>query len=174
MIQKGWLSVCFMILFLVQGCGYSSLYKNDVKVGSKEEMSLVKETSSIVVKPVKTKESKYGIMLRNNLKLLLAPQGENETKKYSLEMKMEDPRTIRRGIKKDGSASIGSLKVVVRFKLKDMDGNVLSEGTVVDYSNFNILDNVYASEVSKDYVKKQLMNSVADELYKRIILYLKK
>lgn len=174
MIQKGLLSVCFMIFFFVQGCGYAPLYEKSGQSENGEEVLLVKETSSIEVKPVRTSESKYGVLLRNDLKHSLAPFGESDVKKYFLEMRMKSPRTIRRGIAEDGSASIGSLKVNVKFQLKDLDGKVVLEGSVVDYSNFNILDNVYASEVSRDYVNRQLMGSVADEIHKRILLFLKK
>ena len=170
MIHKRLLSVCFLILFLVGGCGYKSLYTSEENLNN---MEVVEKTSLVCVKPVSTKNSDYGILLRNDLQNKLAPFGQDDIDiKYSLAIQLSDPVVIRRGVRRDGSASIGSLQFALNFQLKDLEDKVVMNGRVVEYSSFNILSNIYASEVSKDYASKQLMKAMADEVYKRVLVYL--
>lgn len=154
-----------MLLFTIGSCGFSPVYKNNSELqGNLKDVS-------IDVKSVTT-DTKYSVIMQSDLQRKFNSYGLG--KKYDLRVTLQEPVRIRKAIQKDDTALLSSVKVMAGVQLIDnKTGNVEISTNVEKNSSFNMLNEIYAADVSYDYAVKQIVLALSDDIYKRVLIFYK-
>ncbi len=152
--------IVFIFSSLINNCGFRVIYDK------KESDLYIKELVSI---KIQKKRDKIYQDFKNKLYDIFNPQKIEGEKKYILIYNISQSISSTY-ISETGSSGRNKLTLNVDFKLKDIsNGKVISSGYSNVSDNFDVSDNRYATYVTQDYVKNNLLNIVARDIRNSIV-----
>lgn len=145
---------------LLSACGFTPMY------GGQDGASIVAESQNVEIDNIPDRD---GQQLRNLLIDRLYTNGTPREPAYILKV-TELKRTIDNiGIRKDATATRGEMMITAKVRLVDRNtGSIVLEREMKASGAYNLLDNQFATLVSKesltDHVLGELSDSIATEL----------
>jgi len=136
---------------LLAGCGFHPMY------GS----SLAPALSSVYVEPIAERD---GYELRNTLIDALQSDGDKAGKLYSLKVSLNESG---QGIALQNDATITRYnnRLEAHYILSDMKGTVLTSGTQVELSAYNVVQSPYATLTAQQDSSKRAAQDVAERIH---------
>ena len=136
---------------LLAGCGFHPMY------GS----SLAPALSSVYVEPIAERD---GYELRNTLIDALQSDGDKAGKVYSLKVTLNESS---QGIALQNDATITRYnnRLEAHYVLSDMKGAVLTSGTQVELSAYNVVQSPYATLTAQQDSSKRAAQDVAERIH---------
>jgi len=136
---------------LLAGCGFHPMY------GS----SLAPALSSVYVEPIAERD---GYELRNTLIDALQSDGDKAGKLYSLKVSLNESG---QGIALQNDATITRYnnRLEAHYVLSDMKGAVLTSGTQVELSAYNVVQSPYATLTAQQDSSKRAAQDVAERIH---------
>ncbi|HWU55155.1 MAG TPA: LPS assembly lipoprotein LptE [Rhizomicrobium sp.] len=137
--------------FLLAGCGFHPMY------GSSTAPAL----SSIYVEPIAERD---GYELRNTLIDALQSDGDKAGKAYSLKVTLNESS---QGIALQNDATITRYnnRLEAHYTLSDMKGNVLTSGSQIELSAYNVVQSPYATLTAQQDSSKRAAQDVAERIH---------
>ena len=168
MLKQSKILSILTILFFISSCGYSPLYRQTYYKNIQYEMALTK------IAVVQGDTGKNGQILRNYLYSKINSYGSPVNPKYSLEIILYKPVIVEKAFKKDDTASLATIEQRATYILRDNETkDILLDSYVSANSSYNILPQVYATDISKDSVIDRNLQSISDNIATRIALFFK-
>jgi LPS-assembly lipoprotein len=149
-----------IVLILVTGCGFTPLLA---------KQSITEQYPAIALSNIPDREGQY---LRNQLLDRLAAKEQTVDAPYYLQI---DPLVItvtNFGIQKDSTATRGEMQISAEMKLTDTKTQkILLQRTLKSVGGYNILENQYATIVSKQSLTEHLLQEMSATAVTEITLY---
>jgi LPS-assembly lipoprotein len=149
-----------IVLLFVTGCGFTPLLA---------EKNTTAEYPDIALSNIPDREGQY---LRNQLLDRLAAKEQPVDAAYYLQI---DPLVItvtNFGIQKDSTATRGAMQITAEMKLLDSKTQkVLLQRSLKSVGGYNILENQYATIVSKQSLTEHLLQEMSATAVTEITLY---
>jgi LPS-assembly lipoprotein len=172
--QAAWrASATGLALLFLAGCGFSPLHAQHGDSDSTvSDMGLVK-IGPVVDEP----ETKYSPNARSNQefrnRLLdnINPDGQSPDPRYELSVALTQTST-EVGIQLDGTSARTDVLVVAHYKLIAIQtGKVVLEGNSSGINSYPIITNSYATLVGGQDTQRRALESVADDVARRLAFY---
>ncbi len=146
---------------LVSACAFKPLYM--------QKNELLKQTASVHVEPV-IGDGSYQMGLIVSTKL--NPQHIQVPTKYRLNIQIEKAETSNESIRTDNFATLEKMSLEIKYQLVDSVHNkeVLSSSVKANGMH-SLIDQPYATEVAKDKLHQDLVNTLADDIVLHIFSY---
>ncbi|MBL1146955.1 MAG: hypothetical protein HND56_10640 [Pseudomonadota bacterium] len=164
--------LCTLLLATAAGCGFSPLY-------AVRTQTAIEAFRDITIANI---PERAGQQLRNLLidKLYgsAGPSGQN---RYRLVVNDLQERETSMGVQKDATVTRIQLRVSGEFILHDLhntdaDGNpaVVLQRRLRTLNSYNVLDNLYATRISRQNILDISLNELADQAVTELSLFLKR
>jgi len=158
------LTVMLLCVTLLAGCGFQPL------LGRQPGSSVPDELAAIRIAPV---PDRSGQLLRNALLDTLTPRGAASASKYTLAIRLHEPRqTI--AVRRDDVISRSSYGAVASFELIDREGRKIATGTSSFTTDYEITVSEYATRASLENARNRTLVLIADDIRNQLALSLKR
>lgn len=145
---------------LLSGCGFQPLHAQKKLGGSYEKV----EIANI--------PDQNGQFLRNLLIDKIYGEKRPENAPYLLTLSPVEKKTVEMGIRKDADATRAQVEMRARLTLAEKaTGKVLLERYLLSVGAYNIVDNQFATLISREHVDKTILMEMADDVVTEINLY---
>lgn len=152
----------------VSGCVVRPLYgtAGDLATGAEDGAAGL---AGISIRPI---PNRSGQMLHNQLRDLLNPRGQPSDAVYDLEVALRE--SIREsGLRRTETATRGTLTLSADYRLLSREGQeVATYGRAQSIVGFNLVDSGFANHVSRQSAQERAIREVAQEIRRRLALYL--
>lgn len=140
-------------------CGYRPMYGGGTK-GSAVANELAQVSVGVI-------PNRIGQILRNELERSIAAAGRNQAKSYTLSVA---PRlsSAAIGIQEDATATRANLSLAAAYRLIGPDGQPLFDDTITTITSYNILDDQYATVISREDAERRAARDVAQRMITRL------
>lgn len=116
-------------------------------------------------------EGQSGWLMANALRDRLRGAGADDTKRYRLEVKLEDSITGY-GVRRDDSVSRERRTLRARYQLVDMsDGQVVLDATAGSDAGVDVVGSEYATIAAERTALERLSETVADQIVARLAMF---
>jgi len=142
---------CLLLYLLLSACGFHPMYGH----------SLAPQLSSIFVEPIAERD---GYELRNALIDALQSDGDETGKTYRLKISLNE---TSQGIALQNDATITRYnnRLEAHYTLSDAGGNVLTSGTQMELSAYNVVQSPYATLADEQDSSKRAAQEVAERIH---------
>jgi LPS-assembly lipoprotein len=151
-------------------CGFEPLYSTKNINGETSTAVIAKETSYISITRI---PDRRGQILKNNLLEMLTPNGEPDSPKYELRVKLGDFPSIKQGLESDNTATRILINASAEYSLYDVNNpqKPILTGKARAKTSYNVLDEVYSSIVSKENAEERALGIIAENIALRLGVY---
>jgi LPS-assembly lipoprotein len=155
-------------LLSLPSCGYSPLYKQ------RYYNDILTDMYAIKIPVVQGDNGKNGQILRNYLYSSLNPYGNPSDSKYSLDITLGHPIIEEKAIRQDETATFATITQRADYVLRNVQTKeVVFKSFTSSISSYNILNQAYASDLSKEDTVNQNLKIIAQDITTRIALFFK-
>lgn len=166
-MKKRFLLLC-PVLFL-SACGFEPLYGTTrFAQPSAAQASTEAQLATIAINNIPDRE---GQILRNLLIDRFYQQGRVQNPAYTLEIEKLKQTNTDLDITKESDATRAQLRVETTMRLVDAGGQILLTRRVSSVGSYNILTSEFATRVSEDNTRKNLLEDLAARIELQISLY---
>ena len=156
-------AVTAAILLTVSGCGFHAMY------GDKSDAATAANYSNITIDPIPDRDGQY---LRNQLIDRMYLDGRPGLTPYTLKVAPVKTLTTNIGIRKDATSTRAMAEVDTTMQLiENNTGKVLLQRDVRATGGYNLLDNQFATIVSRQSVDEHMLEELADDIVTEVGLY---
>ncbi len=151
--------------FALSACGFSPLYS----VSGNQKIT--EYTEQIQISPVPNYE---GYRLQTQVSDQLNPYKKQGNKTYVLDIQLNTPTYTDQSIQNDNFSSRENVTMSANYVLKEKEtGRILVQSSARAIGSYNILTEPYATTVSRNKLRDDLVDNLADSISLRIIAYFK-
>lgn len=151
-------------LLPVAGCGFHPIY------GEAAQEREYPELAGIVVLPIR---DRYGQQLELALREAFNPEGLRVKPRYRLTVRPAVARTDL-GLQRDASSTRAQINVTANIVLADAQtGKVIYSSFTQSTTDFNILEDGYATEVNEQDARRRTVRDLTQEIRTRLALFLR-
>lgn len=143
-------------------CGYRPVYRGGAR-NSPVAQDLAKVRVALI-------PERIGQILRNELEQEIAAAGRNQPKVYTLDVRPVLTSSSL-GIEKDATATRARLMLESPYWLLGPDQAVLFSGRVTSVASYNILDDQYATVISREDAEKRVARDTAERILSRLSVH---
>lgn len=155
-------------LFLLVACGFQPLYASRENLLPKQDVAITTELAKIYVKPI---ENRIGMIMRQELRDLLSPQGTKNLE-YTLSVVNQRKLISEQGIRTDNIPTRITIGYETKYVLRK--GNeILFSDVASAQSSYNVLSNAYSTDTSEKKVEERLILLIAKDVALRITVFFK-
>ncbi len=152
-------------VFALSACGFSPMYR----VSANETITAY--TEQVQINPIPNYE---GYRLKTQVTDQLNPYKKQGNKKYVLAIDLKTPTYSDQSIQNDNFSSRENVFMTAVYTLTDKQtGKVLVKSSARTVGSYNILNEPYATTVSRNKLRDDLVDNLADSIALRIIAYFK-
>lgn len=158
----------FLALFLLSACGFTPLH------GQNEGGAQVSAYyNDIAIANIPDRDGQF---LRNELiDRLYAEDGRPTGTRYLLNLRDFKKSVVNLGIRKDATYTRAEMRFTAIMELIDKDsGKIILSRSIRTVGGYNLLDNQYATLVSKESVTDHLLEEFADRVVTEINLHFRR
>lgn len=157
-----WSSARALVLLLslaLAACGFRPMY------GGGQNAAVNAHLAAVHIAPI---PDRLGQEVRNALEQRFAAAGQGE-RVYTLAITLEE-RIQELGVRRDATARRANIRVLVDWQLIHGD-RILRTGATEAISAYNILEQHFATEVSKRDARSKAAQQIADEIARQLAVY---
>ena len=148
---------------LLSSCGFEPMY------GDRKDAATASNYSNIDIASIPDRDGQY---LRNQLIDRLYLDGRPESTVYTLKVAPIKTLTTNIGIRKDATSTRAMAEVDTTLQLiENSTGKVLLQRDVRATGGYNLLDNQFATIVSRQSVDEHMLEEIADDIVTELGLY---
>lgn len=165
-----------MVLLLLAGCGFEPLHAERGNGASTvDQISQVKIDLIEDISPPKVHvNSRYDQVLRNELLNRLNPDGKPSRPRYALQIQLSQSES-QVAIEPDGTSARTNVSITANYRLISLDdGKPVLHGTSTGVNSYGIITNSYATLVGGQDAHKRALQTVADDIARRVALYFRR
>lgn len=157
-----WFKTTILFSFLLlSGCGFQPLHAPEKRGAGYEKVEIA---------PIPDQNGQF---LRNLLIDKIYGERRPENAPYLLSLSPIEKKTVEMGIRKDATATRAQVEMRARLTLTEKaTGKVLLERRLLSVGAYNIVDNQFATLVSREHVDETILMEMADDVATEINLYL--
>jgi len=149
---------------MVAGCGFRPVYAP----AAAGEADAVDQLAAVRIEPLK---DRAGQQLHNFLRDELNPDGQPINPDYELEIELTE-RTEKLAFRQDETATRANIILNSAFVLRAAeDDRVLYQGRVSSINSYNILDEQYATDISRDDAIERGLRELSQSIKLRLAVY---
>lgn len=158
------LGVLIAPVMLVTACGFTPVYAPGLS-----GVDVQAHYAQIAIDNIPDRSGQY---LRNALIDRLYRQGRPTNPRYRLQMVGLNESITSLGVRKDATATRAQMDIRVKMILLDRQNGVrVLERSLAGSGGYNILDNQYATLVTEQSVRDQILDDIADSVQTTLNLY---
>lgn len=155
-------SLCFLIVFLLNGCGFSSIYS------TKNHTELPNQFSTIKINQI---PNRIGQMVRNELLDLLTPHGPPISPRCILFVTIDETKNAF-AIQKNAIATRADIRLIGNYQLISVEGSrQLTSGTIYIVSSYDIVSSDFATLASEKNARKRVVMQLSEDIRTRLAVY---
>lgn len=159
---KNILALTLVTLF-VSACGFTPMY------GGTSGTAIARANQSVEIDNIPDRDGQF---LRNALIDRLYINGTPDNPAYVLQIVNLHREIVNMGIRKDATATRGEVTITAKLRLLDKtSGAVVLERDLKSIGSYNLLDNQFATLVSKESVTDHVLNEMSDNITSELGLY---
>ncbi|MDR0967938.1 MAG: LPS assembly lipoprotein LptE [Rickettsiales bacterium] len=149
-------AIRYSLFALICSCGFSPMYSD----------TLTATTKQIYIAPI---SGTNGIDLRNALTARFGGKNSADTAKYKLDVKLNSPAMIYKGLQKTGDATWQEIRITASYTLKDAATNkILESGTAIASESYTFVSDLVAATASQTNATQNTIRVVADKIAMRV------
>ncbi|MBI3452839.1 MAG: hypothetical protein HY057_08470 [Rhodospirillales bacterium] len=152
-------AVCAGIL---AGCGFEPLYAR------RDTDSVADDLARVRIGLI---ADRSGQVLRNYLLDNFAPRGEAANIRYTLEVKLEEPRQ-ELALRRDDTATRYGYTAIARFVLTDPNGRPVFRSSSSLGTTFEVSDSEFSTLTSRDSARDRIMQQIGEDIRNQVAIYL--
>lgn len=146
------------------GCGFRPVYAP----AASDDTGSTQQLAAVRIEPLQNRD---GQQLHNFLRDELNPDGQPVKPDYRLEVQLSQ-RTQKLAFEKDETATRANVILNSDFVLRAVDdGRVLYAGRVSSINSYNILDEVYPTDVAKADAIRRGLREISKTIRLRLAVY---
>ena len=158
------LFVLALFALSLSACGWEPLYSDATMERAAPQLAAIK------VQPIK---DHIGQLLEWSLREGFNPDGLEAKQKYALHVVLTIRQT-NQGVEINNAATRGMINATAEFSLTTLDNKkTLYRSRTQSLTDFNILDDAYASQVAQGDAEKRAVRDISDEIQTRLTLFLR-
>ena len=155
-------SLCFLIVFLLNGCGFSSIYS------TKNHIELPSQFSTVKINQI---PDRIGQMVRNELLDLLTPHGPPVSPHYTLQVAIDESKNAF-AIQKNAFATRADIRLIGKYQLISFEGSrQLTSGTIYIVSSYDIVSSDFATLASEKNARERVVTQLSEDIRTRLAVY---
>jgi LPS-assembly lipoprotein len=164
-MQRAAMFFCLALSALaLSACGWEPLYSDATTSRTAPELAAIK------VQPIK---DHIGQLLEWSLREGFNPDGLETKPKYTLHVVLTVQET-NQGVEVNFAATRGIIHATAEFTLSTIDNKrTLYRSRTQSLTDFNIIDDAYASMVAQGDAEKRAVRDISDEIQTRLALFLR-
>jgi LPS-assembly lipoprotein len=144
-------------------CGFEPLH------ASRPGQDVPGELASIRVLPI---PERSGQVLRNYLLDRLTPLGQAPSSRYTLSIRLVEPRQTL-ALRRDDVISRSGYSATARFELADAAGTRVTGGIVSYSTDYEVTNSEYATLISQQNARDRVLELVGDDIRSQLATYFK-
>jgi LPS-assembly lipoprotein len=151
-----------LVVLLLSGCGFKSLYGTNGKFDSPTELSAIK---------ISLIPDRIGQQVRNELLDLLTPHGAPQHPHYILKVTVVESKNAF-AVKKNAFATRADLRLTGGYNLLSSDNRkLLTTGTVYVISSYDIVSSDFATLSAEKNARERSILQLSEDIRSRLAVY---
>jgi LPS-assembly lipoprotein len=151
-----------LIVLLLSGCGFKSLYSTHGKFDSLTELSAIK---------ISLIPERSGQQIRNELLDLLTPHGAPQHPHYILNVTVSETKNAF-AVKKNAFATRADLRLTGNFNLLSSDGRKsLTSGKIFVISSYDIISSDFATLSAEKNARERCILQLSEDIRSQLAVY---
>ncbi len=152
-----------LIALTLAACGFEPLH------ATRPDSDMSAELASIRIAPI---ADRSGQILRNYLLDRLTPRGQSQASRYTLSIRLVEPRQTL-ALRRDDVISRAGYSATASFELVDASGRRVSSGFSSFSTDYEITSSEYATLVSQQSARDRVLELVGDDIRGQLAAYFK-
>jgi len=157
----------FLSLFIIfiAACGFRPMYSSSGFTSSNGAL----QKAGIEIANIPNEKGQY---LRNALIDRLYTNGRPNNARYRLEFSTLNENVTNIGIRKDASATRAEIEITTEMHIVEtMSGKILLKRKFKAIGSYNLLDNYFATMISKRDITDNLLEEIANDILTELNIY---
>lgn len=151
-----------LVVLLLSGCGFKSLYSTQGKFDTPVKLSAIQ---------IKLIPDRIGQQIRNELLDLLTPHGAPRQPHYILSVSVTESKNAF-AVRKNAFATRADLRLTGSFQLNASDsGQSLTSGTIFVISSYDIVSSDFATLSAEKNARERSISQFGEDIRSRLAVY---